>query len=105
MKCHRCGRSYKSERKSSKYCSDTCKTTYYRHGSIVNEEMQKAEAAIARLCEILDTDRKWWGREVHTAAMLIHVAQSKLYARTDFLTQEELKGHALPAPTMSSDLD
>lgn len=91
VKCWRCGTKFTAQRRSARYCSDSCRVIYSKRGSIVHEEVTRVINAVAELCDILDGDRKHWGREVHGGAMEMHEAMSKLFARTDFLTQEELQ--------------
>jgi rubrerythrin len=51
LHCHNCGRNYTAKRKSSKFCSDTCRVEYNRYGA--PKHVLEYRSAIHHLSEFL----------------------------------------------------
>lgn len=80
--CVHCGKPFVCRRTTAKFCSNGCKMSYHRHGSLMKQKSQDAELLLKDMFNLVEDSQFWHSRETILMLSKLEVSISAIKANT-----------------------
>ena len=80
--CIHCGKLFACRRTTAKFCSNGCKMSYHRHGSLMKQKSFDAELLLQGMFNLVNDSQFWHSRETILMLSSLEVRISAIKATT-----------------------